>query len=153
MRKKAAGFSIIAALILFMFGLARETQGRFFMSFAAGDTATAAKFDVVITAPAEFLLVQDERVMDYRFLSIKDVKLLNFTAQNNGEVDVVCTLAMAGEVNHRIYVMQQERDSFTLKAKEMVAFQIIIGPEGLDATVRSARFFVDIKQAEEDEAV
>ena len=146
-KKLLAAFLIFVILILSL-GMTQGTLGRFSRSFISTDSATAAEFDVIITAPKEFLPQQDESDFEYRFLSDIDFQVFSFQVANNGEAEILCTPYIAGDITHRIYVEDEVVTNFVVAANETVSFWLVIAPDGLDTSIRNAAFFVDIQQIE-----
>ena len=143
---------LLTFLILILFVLSLEmiqgTLGRLSRAFILTDSAQSAKFDVIITTPEEFWLEQGENLFEYHFLSVTDVRCLNFQVYNNGEADILCTPHINNGVKYRIYISGTEYPEFIVKSKETVNFQLLIGPEGLNTTIKDAELFVDIRQPE-----
>jgi len=140
-----SALSIILLLAL-SFGMIQVTLGRFLMTSSLTDSAAAAEFDVLITAPAEFLTEQGEGVFEYRFLSAIDIRGFGFSVTNNGEVDVLCRPYITGGVFYRIYIDGKECAEFAVTAGEAVDFDLAIAPDGLDTNIRNAELFIDVQQ-------
>ena len=146
-RKSPAAFMILIILVLTL-GTMQGARGSFSRSFTTGDSALAAKFDVIITVPEGFVTENDEQLFSYYFISLVDVKLLNFNIYNNGEADVICTPHVNNDIMYRVFISEIESPEFEVKAKEAVSFQLLIGPGGLDTKITEAELFVDIRQVE-----
>ena len=146
-KKLLAAFLIFVILILSL-GMTQRTLGRFSKSFMTADSATAAEFDVIITAPKEFWPQQGEGNFEYHFLSDIDFQGFAFQVTNNGEAEILCTPYINNGITHRIYLEEEVVTNFIVAANEAVSFWLIIAPDGLDINIRNAEFFVDIQQIE-----
>ena len=146
-KKLLAAFLIFVILILSL-GITQGTLGRFSRSFILTDSATAAKFDVIITAPREFWTQQGESDFEYLFLSDTDIQGLVFQVTNNGETDILCKPYVNNDITHRIYLKEELVTEFTVATNETVSFWLLIVPDGLDTNIRNVGFFVDIQQLE-----
>ena len=151
--RKIQGYKLVAALtilviLLLLLGITHGSLGKFSRSFIMIDSAVAAKFDVVITPPEAFSMVQGDGVYEYRFLSDTDFQRLAFQVTNNGETEVLCRPHINNDITYRVYVGEEMCSDFIVPAKETVNFLLSIAPDGLDTIVREAQLFVDIKQVE-----
>ena len=136
---------VILALSLAMTG---GTLGKYVHSFLSMETAVVAEFDVTITAPDEYVSNHGEVFYEFYFFSDTDIRGLTFQVTNNGETDVLCRPEVSGDVYYKIFVAQEERAEFVVGIGETVSFWLVVGPDGLDTTLRDADFFIDIQQAE-----
>ena len=142
-------FTFMIFFLLFLSLLTFQgTIGKFLQAFTVNDSAVAAKFDIVITAPDEFGTEQDENLFEYHFLSDIDIRGFNFQVENKGEADVLCQPHISNDIVYRIYVSEEECTKFAVDAKETVNFWLFISPDGLDTNIKDADFFVDIQQIE-----
>ena len=152
-RQKFLAAALILIILVLSLGIMQGTLGRFSRASLMRDSALAAKFDVIITAPEEFRTEEGEKLFSYHFISITDVKLLNFQIYNNGEADVICTPYVSGGIMHRVFVSEIESPEFIVKVKETISFQLLIGPTGLDTNIKDVELFVDIRQMEGGESL
>jgi len=130
-------------------GITQRTLGIFSQSFVVNDSASAALFDIVITAPKEFLSEQGESDFEYHFLSDIDIQGFAFQVTNKGETAILCVPYINGDIVYRIYVGEEGCTEFCVEANESVSFWLVIAPDGLDSNIISnAKFFVDIQQNE-----
>ena len=143
---------LVAFLILILFflllGIIQGTLGRFSKSFILSDSASAAKFNVTITPPSEFIFGQGDTVFEYHFLSNTDSKQISFQVHNNSETDVVCTPYLTNNVNFLVFISEEERTDFIVKTKETVSFDLLILPDGLGFNIKNTDIYVDIRQIE-----
>ena len=147
-KKKLIAAFLIFVILFLLLGITRQTLGIFSRSFVLTDSAMAAKFDVMITAPKEFWPQQGDSNFEYRFLSEMDFRGFVFQVTNNGEAEVLCKPHINSDVTYRVYVEEEARDEFIVAAKETVSFWLIIAPDGLDANIRNAELLIDIQQME-----
>ena len=139
-------FFLVSVLTLVSFGLFQDTLGGYAKNNTIEDEAYASKFEVVITPPEEFSIEGNESFIEYCFLSMYDIKALNFQVYNNGEVDVICAPYIDEDIFYRVFISEVEQSEFVIKAKETISFQIYIGSNGLTTTEKPAKLTVDIKQ-------
>ena len=138
---------LIFAILILLLGIMRQTLGMFSRSFVITDSAMAAKFDITITAPKEFWLEQGEGDLEYYFLSDTDIQAFVFEVTNNSEAELFCKPHITtSDITYRIYVEDEAVTGFRVAAKETVNFWLIIAPAGLDANIKNAEFFIDIRQ-------
>ena len=147
LQKVLACILVITILVLSL-GSIQGTFGLFSRSFFFSDSAQAAKYDVVITAPEEFWSEQDESVFEYYFLSEVDIQALVFQITNNGDIDIICRPNINADIKYRIYVAEEECTEFIVETKETVSFWLIIAPNGLDTNISNSELFIDIQQLE-----
>ena len=142
--------TVLMILVIFILslGITQQTLGTFMRSFVVTDSASAAGFDVIITAPEEFWPGQGESDFEYHFLSDIDIQGFVFQITNNGKVDIFCKPYIDSNITYRIYVDGEVVTGFAVAANETVGFGLIISPDGLDTNVTSAKLFVDIQQTE-----
>ena len=143
-----AAFLIVFVLILLL-GITRQTFGTLSRAFIVSDSAEAAKFDVIITAPEEFWPEHGESDFEYHFLSDTDIQGLVFQITNNGETEILCKPYINSDITYRIYVDGEAVAEFCAAANETISFWLIIAPDGLDTVVRNVELFVDIQQVED----
>ena len=146
--KKILSVFLVLLILALSLGTIQGTLGRFSRSFMLSDSAQVSKFDIMITAPEEFIWEHGENVFEYRFLSNMDIRVLSFQIYNNGETDIICTPHISGGIKYRVYILGTEVTEFIVQTKETVSFELLIGPEGLDTNVRDAELFMDIRQME-----
>ena len=140
-------FSILVILVLLL-GITQGSLGKFSRSFMMDDSAVAAKFDVVITAPEQFFVEQGEGVYEYGFLSDMDFQELSFQVTNNGETEILCKPHINNGITYHVYVAEEMCIDFIVPAKETVSFLLVIAPDGLDTNIKDAQLFIDVKQVE-----
>jgi len=146
--QKFLAAALILIILVLSLGMIQGTLGRFSRASLMRDSALAAKFDVIITAPESFRTDGEGKLFSYHFISVTDVKALGFEVYNNGEADVICTPHVSGGILYRVFVSEIESPEFEVKAKETISFQLLIGPKGLDTNIKDAELFVDIRQME-----
>ena len=146
--KKILAVFLVTVILVLSLGMTQETLGKFSWSFLRSDVAKTAKFDVEITGGEAFWWEQGERVFEYHFLSDTDIQELTFQITNNGETDIRCKPSITNGVTYRIYVAEEVCTDFVVAPKETVNFWLVIAPDGLDANIRAAKFFIDIQQIE-----
>ena len=139
---------LVLVMIVLTLNLFTNAWGKLTSSFGLRDSATAAKFDVEIEAPADFWPIDGENLLEYYFLSAIDIKGLGFGVINRGETNVLCVPQVNNGIKYRVYVDGKEQAEFTVKAKEKGNFWLVIDPAGLDKNIKEAEFFIEIRQAE-----
>ena len=127
----------------------QETLARFNHAFHPSDIASAAKFNVLITAPPDFANTQGESLMEHFFITTTESKGLTFQAYNSGEVDVICTPRITADIQYHVFFNETSTTEFTIKAKETVSFHVFILPNGLSEKVTEADLLIDIRQLQE----
>ena len=141
---------LVALLILIILILSLKmfqgTLGKFSRSFILSDSAATAKFDVIIIVPKEFKWEDGQNLLECFFFSPTDIRGLRFEVYNDGEADVLCIPHVSNGITYRIYVAEQERSQFIVKAKERVDFWLAIAPDGLDTNIKDAELLIDIQQ-------
>ena len=149
-RQKPSTVLALFAMLFFIlsFGSIQGVLGKFLQRGERNDSAAAAKFSVVITAPEGFGQEQGAGPFDYRFLSGTEIVALIFQVHNNGETAVLCTPYIDGDVMYGIFVDGEELSQFVVNAKETVEFYLLLAPVGLDEKLKTAKFVVDIRQEE-----
>ena len=146
-RKPLTAFLTFVILILSL-GMTQQTFGMFSRSFIVTDSAVAAEFDVIITAPKEFWSEHGESDFEYHFRSDIDIQGFVFQVTNNGEAEILCKPYINSDITYRIYVEEEACTEFIVAANETVSFWLVIAPDGLDTNVRNAELFIDIRQME-----
>ena len=146
-KKRHTGILIFIILTLLL-ALTRHTLGKFSLSYIATDFASAAKFDVTITAPEVFWSEEGISGFEYHFLFDTDFQGLAFQVTNNGETEIRCTPYINGAITHRVYVQDEVVTAFNVAPKQTISFWLVITPDGLDTNAQNAKLFVDIQQAE-----
>ena len=139
---------LVLFLLLLLLGILQRTLGKFSLSFIASDSALAAKFDLIVTAPEEFKSEQGENLFEYHFLSDTDVREFHFRVDNYGEADILCRPHITNGIEYSICVEGKELSEFAVRAKETAYFQLFIAPDGLDEKIKGAEFFIDLQQIE-----
>ena len=139
---------LIAAILVLALSMTQSTLGRFSKASLVSDSAAVAKLDVIITPPNEFWAEQDGTVFEYRFLSLTDIRKLDFNVYNNGETNIICSPQISGGIRHRVFVGETELTEFVIEAKTEVDFSIVMGPYGLDENIKNTELFVDVRQQE-----
>ena len=139
---------LAVCLLMFSLGLTQGTLARLAKTVLMSDSARAAVFDVVVTAPEAFWPEQGESTYEYYFLSAMDIQVLVFEVTNNGETDVRCRPYIDGGIVYRVYVAQVPCTEFVVRTNETVIFWLGIGSDGLDTNIRDVKFFIDIQQVE-----
>jgi hypothetical protein len=141
---------LILGLFLLSLGLVQVTMGRFLWVSAVGDSAAAAKFDVIITAPKEVWTEAGENIFECYFFSAVEIRGFAFQVANNGETDILCKpyIDNGSNILYRIYMAEEECSEFVVAPSESVEFWLIIAPIGIDTTIKTAELFVDIQQME-----
>ena len=147
-KKKYHTGILIFIIFTLLLVITQHTLGKFSHSYIVADSASAAKFDVTITAPEMFRLEEGISIYEYHFLSDTDIQGLAFQVTNNAETEILCTPHINGAIAHRVYVQEEAVTEFSVAAKQTVSFWLIIMPDGLDTNVQNAKLFVDIQQAE-----
>ena len=137
---------LLLVLSVFSAGMFQGTLGMFSQSSVASDTAVAAKFDVIITPPEEFVIENNEVLFNHWFLSDFEIKGLNFKVYNNGETDIICTPYINDDVKYRIFVSGIERKEFVVKTKESLIFLVLIASDGFSALSKDVKLFIDVRQ-------
>ena len=145
---KALVILLIFVLLILSIGMIQGTLGKFAHSFIKTESATAAKFDIVITTPEEFVTENGITSFENYFHSNYDVKILEIHVYNDGETDVLCTPYITDGIFYRIFIDMEERTEFVLKPKESETFYIGIGAFGLDTNITEAGFYIDVQQIE-----
>ena len=139
----------VLILILLLFLLVTtipQSLGMFSRVLKTYDSALAARFDVIITAPEEFISEKGENLFECHFITETDIRNYHFTIDNNGEVDVFCTPQISDGIEYKVYIGGESIKEIFVKAHESVNFQLLIAPSGLDTVIKDAWFFVDVEQ-------
>ena len=123
-----------------------KSLGSFVQVVTRQDSASAAKYDVVITIPNEFNMISDNNHYSHSFLTKDEMKPFDFKVTNNGEVDVLCTPYINDTIAHLIYVDGETVAEFVVLAGETITFQLLIVAIDFDAGVTQTEFFVDVQQ-------
>jgi len=137
---------LIAGLLGLWLCLLQPSAAKFSREVWASDAAAVAKFDVTITRPDRFVSAPGEAAWIYHFLSAADLQVLTFGVHNNGEIGVRCTPQVDGDIHYRVYVMGLEQASFVVGPGEILEFDLLIGPKGLDIAGTSANLTIDLQQ-------
>ena len=140
-------FLTLSILILSL-GLFQGTLGRFSKNVLLSDSAVVSKFDVIITAPEEFVGEHSENTFEIDFISGTAARTFSFGIFNNGETDVICTPGVNNNIEYSVLISGAETDDFLVKPKETISFELIIKPDGLSANRMDASLFIDIRQTE-----
>jgi len=111
-------------------------------------SAIAAEFNVEIIAPDELQFVSAEAPYKHVFSTEDEIKQLEFSIANNGEVSVWCMVSIGGDIQYRIIVDDAVRDNFTLKTGEHIDFMVEILSTGLSSNITDATLILDVQQAE-----
>jgi signal peptidase I, archaeal type len=144
--KRAFSTFLTFGLFVFSIALIQGTMGRYVHTVTVSDSAKAAVYDIVITAPEGF--TSDTNTYEHYFISKIEVARLNFQVYNGGETDVLCTPHVSNDVKYRVFLDEIEYTHFIIRTNETANFWIFIGPEGLDVSVWDAEIFIDIRQLE-----
>jgi hypothetical protein len=145
MKKRKAMYIWTAAILAAVLVCTPITLGRFMQSFHLSDSALVAKFDVVITMPEEFDNSSDKNHYQHSFFDREEMTVFDFTASNNGEVDVNCAPYIIG-VPYSVFISGQSQSEFVVKAGESVDFQLVIAAFNLTTGITKTEFIVDVKQ-------
>ena len=153
MKSNILNKKVFLTLILFLFSVIMiniipNTLGFMLQRFNGINSASAAKFNIVITTPNEFDTISENNYYKHGFMEEGEIKSLNFSVSNNGEVDVLCIPYISGNVNYHLIVSDEIKNEFALKIGETKDFQIVIMSDGLNAGVTHASIFIDVKQFE-----
>ena len=97
-KKKLVAAFLIFVIPILLLGITQQTLGIFSRSFVLMDSAMAAKFNVIITAPEEFWPEQGDSNFEYRFLSEMDFRGFVFQVTNNGEAEILCKPHINSEI-------------------------------------------------------
>ena len=141
-------FLLLVVLLILALVTVQLTLGRFIEGFSLQDSARAAKFDVVVTAPDEFWPEESGEVFEYYFLTEVDSWKLAFQVSNRGEADVRCEPHINQGIVYRFYIDGESCTEFVVVAGERVEVWAIIVGIGLDTSVTNAQLFFDITQVE-----
>ena len=145
--KRNVPYILIALLLVVLVSFTiPPTLAKLINTVFGEDSAVVAKFNVTITAPSELGSIAEGDYYKHFFPLEGEVKTFNFSAQNNGEVAVICTLNMDNSVSYSISVAGQAKNEFRLDIGESVDFQLTISSNGLGPQFVEAPFHIDIQQ-------
>ena len=143
-KRKIFSFFFTAVLLTVLLTTFHTAFGKFLSGTISDDSASVAKFDVIITPPKDFGL--SENPFEYYFVSGNEIKSLDFVAYNNGETDVVCYPHINNGIKYIMFVSKNEQSEFVIKTKETVNFQLFIFADGLSGKLKEAELFIDLRQ-------
>ena len=147
-RKKLFLVLILFLFLTIMINIIPTTFGFMIKRLDERNSASAAKFNINITTPDEFNSTDEKNDYYHLFSTKGEIKSLNFSVSNNGEVDVLCTPYIRNNIDYYIIVSDEIKNEFAVKVNETIDFQLVIMSDTLNIGATYASFFIDIQQFE-----